>query len=135
MVEIDATRVVYQTMDEETLIIDLEAGSYYSTRFLGSEIWELALAQQTIAEIVQQLSVRHHLDPAVLEGEVHRFLDELRAAGLLSFDVPLPLPPAENGSETELPFEPPTLTAYTDMQDLLLLDPIHEVGDDGWPTR
>jgi hypothetical protein len=31
------------------------------------------------------------------------------------------------------PFEPPVLEQYTDMQDLLLLDPIHEVDEQGWP--
>jgi hypothetical protein len=30
-------------------------------------------------------------------------------------------------------FQPPTLRKYTDMQDLLLIDPIHEVDDLGWP--
>jgi hypothetical protein len=27
----------------------------------------------------------------------------------------------------------PTLEVFTDMQDLLLFDPIHEVGPEGWP--
>jgi hypothetical protein len=28
----------------------------------------------------------------------------------------------------------PVLNKYTDMQDLLLLDPIHEVDERGWPN-
>ena len=37
-------------------------------------------------------------------------------------------------SKTEkLGFEAPILQKYTDMQDLLLLDPIHEVDEAGWP--
>ena len=41
----------------------------------------------------------------------------------------------EAGSETEKPsFEAPILHKYTDMQDLLLLDPIHEVDEAGWPV-
>jgi len=31
------------------------------------------------------------------------------------------------------PFVKPILQKYTDMADLLLLDPIHEVGEQGWP--
>ena len=31
------------------------------------------------------------------------------------------------------PFVPPTLEKYTDMQDLVLLDPVHEVDERGWP--
>jgi len=30
-------------------------------------------------------------------------------------------------------FEKPKLQKFTDMQDLLLLDPIHEVDEAGWP--
>jgi hypothetical protein len=32
-------------------------------------------------------------------------------------------------------FQPPTLESYNDMQDLLLLDPIHDVDDMGWPQK
>ena len=36
----------------------------------------------------------------------------------------------------ELPnFERPKLGKYTDMQDLLLADPIHEVDEQGWPVQ
>ena len=31
------------------------------------------------------------------------------------------------------PYESPCLESYTDMEDLLLLDPIHDVGKTGWP--
>jgi hypothetical protein len=30
-------------------------------------------------------------------------------------------------------FNPPSLNKYSDMQELLLLDPIHDVDDAGWP--
>jgi hypothetical protein len=33
----------------------------------------------------------------------------------------------------ESKFEKPGLQKYSDMQDLLLLDPIHEVDEMGWP--
>ncbi len=38
-------------------------------------------------------------------------------------------PPAIQGA-----FAPPRLQRYTDMQDLLLLDPIHDVDEVGWPV-
>jgi hypothetical protein len=30
---------------------------------------------------------------------------------------------------------PPVLERYTDMQELLFLDPIHDVDESGWPHR
>ncbi len=40
------------------------------------------------------------------------------------------------GTEKSLkpPFRAPSLEKYTDMEALLLLDPIHEVGQTGWPA-
>jgi hypothetical protein len=32
------------------------------------------------------------------------------------------------------PFTDPVIEIYTDLQDLLLLDPIHDVDDRGWPV-
>ena len=32
-------------------------------------------------------------------------------------------------------FTPPVLKKYTDQQELLLLDPIHDVSDLGWPVK
>jgi hypothetical protein len=43
---------------------------------------------------------------------------------------PLELPASEMRE-----FQPPVLESYSDMQDILLLDPIHEVDDKaGWPN-
>jgi len=33
-----------------------------------------------------------------------------------------------------LEYAPPSLDKYDDLKDLLLLDPIHEVAETGWPT-
>jgi hypothetical protein len=46
---------------------------------------------------------------------------------------PEPLPISVQ-SVDKLPYEPPVLNRYTDMQDLILLDPVHEVEDTGWPN-
>ena len=37
--------------------------------------------------------------------------------------------------EERLWFEAPSLEKYTDMQDLVLLDPVHEVDQTGWPRQ
>jgi hypothetical protein len=37
------------------------------------------------------------------------------------------------GAESGLPFAAPSLQAFKDLEGLLLLDPIHEAGEDGWP--
>ena len=47
-----------------------------------------------------------------------------------------PLRSTDNGGKNikKMRFEAPALQVYTDMEDLLLLDPIHEVDEMGWPS-
>jgi hypothetical protein len=56
----------------------------------------------------------------------------------------LPAPPlngvlekalAQAGGAANGVFTRPVLTKFTDMQDLLLLDPIHDVNSSGWPAK
>jgi hypothetical protein len=42
------------------------------------------------------------------------------------------LQPSNNGHDKPS-FTPPLLHKYSDMQELLLLDPIHDVDEAGWP--
>jgi hypothetical protein len=72
---------------------------------------------------------------------VQKFIDELQQEGLIvvkekeesrgAIDLK-----TESKAEGKKPdFEAPVLNRYTDMQDLLLLDPIHEVDETGWPIQ
>ena len=45
-----------------------------------------------------------------------------------------PAPGASDGAALGA-FAPPAFEKFTDMEELLLLDPIHEVGDTGWPRK
>jgi hypothetical protein len=70
---------------------------------------------------------------------VNRILDELLEEKLIIASAESPEPPIDEElprTEREpLRFHTPTLAKFTDMQDLLLLDPIHDVDKTGWPAR
>ena len=74
-----------------------------------------------------------------IRSGVETFIDALRRELLI---VALEEEPAESPAVPEQgpaaagkrpDFNPPQLRKYMDMQDLLLLDPIHEVDEQGWP--
>jgi hypothetical protein len=52
---------------------------------------------------------------------------EAPAAGRNGAEVPSPA--------SRRPFDEPLVERFTDMQNLLLLDPIHEVTEEGWPQQ
>jgi hypothetical protein len=59
-------------------------------------------------------------------------VEQLLAEGLVVEDADAPVgasPPAPPADA----LEPPALEKFTDMQDLILLDPVHEVDERGWP--
>jgi hypothetical protein len=133
---IDPRKVVYETVDGETILIHLQTGSYYSLTGSGPDIWALAGGGRPAGEVARELAGRHgESEPAVMSS-VTSLLTELMAEDLLEPG------PAQNGNGAGPPaielgagWSAPKLEKYDDMQDFLLVDPIHEVDESGWPSR
>ncbi|MBX3014591.1 MAG: hypothetical protein KF832_23935 [Caldilineaceae bacterium] len=75
--------------------------------------------------------------PAVVAGA---FDSEVVAIHVERIDAPATLPLSTwvsrpRGQRPSHTFETPVLNEFTDMQERLLLDPIHEVDHAGWPHR
>ncbi|MEO8540520.1 MAG: PqqD family protein, partial [bacterium] len=113
--EVNKPDVVDESVDGEVLIVHLGTGTYYSSRGAGDAAWQVLASGRTLAEAAGALGQS--------EGAVEEFLDRLVEDGLLRLRegeaAPLPeLRPIDG---------PLLLEKYTDMQELLLLDPIHDV--------
>ena len=137
---LNTLRIIHETVEKETLIIDNETGAYYFIGGVGSEIWQMLTHYHEIDDLVEQVIQRYDGSPATIRDQVYRFLNDLHDEALLvpvgennllpSNEIP-PLPKTE--STIKPTFERPVLKKFTDMQDLLLIDPIHEVSNAGWP--
>jgi len=126
---------MHETIEGEVIVIDLTTGSYYSLRDASADIWREIESGADEARIGAALEHRYEGPRAEIQAEVGRLLDELAAEGLIepsdaSSDEPPALPTA---TAVRVPFQPPVLEKHSDMQDLILLDPVHEVGPRGWP--
>ena len=129
-----APKVIHETLDQETVVVNLDTGAYYSLDPVGCMIWQAFAAGATAEEAASWICGQFDGDPATVLDECRRLAGEFLAEGLMvpSSGPPLPLPTPETGNRS--PFSIPHLTRYTDMQDLLLLDPVHEVDlAAGWP--
>ena len=138
---INTPRVVRQTIDAETIIIDFDSGAYFSADSVGAVIWERVAQNASVNDIVRALTQRYAGDRADIEQGVEQFLIELQRESLIAPldgapSAPRATPAMPDPNLAERPaFQVPSLLKYTDMQDLLLLDPIHEVDEQGWPIR
>jgi hypothetical protein len=131
--------VMHETIDGEVIAINLVSGNYYSFRETGAEIWALIdeLEALSVDELAHALALRYASPPSEIESAVARFLEELLAEGLVARaegQAEVRREPADQptGVPTRV-FPLPRVEKYTDMQDLVLLDPVHQVDDTGWP--
>ncbi|MGH7523896.1 MAG: PqqD family protein [Gemmatimonadales bacterium] len=135
---INAPAVVGEIIDGEAVIMDLALGHYFSTRGTGAVIWSGVAAGMSRPAIVGMMTGRYRCDPAELAIAVDRFVNELLEHHLVIESAPAAggsAPGASCGPNDALvEFVPPELHRYTDMEELLLLDPIHDVDEVGWPS-
>jgi hypothetical protein len=136
---VNAPDVISETIDGETIILHLGSGFYFSVGGCGPTAWQMLSESATMARTVAAIEAMYETSGVDVEPELDRFVGELRAEGLLvpAMAAAVPAPSAQStevDSGNRSAFESPTLAKFTDMEDLLLLDPVHEVSpDQGWP--
>jgi hypothetical protein len=135
---VNAPQVIHESIDGEVIVIDLGTGNYYSLKGSGAEIWD-ALGRAGTAtqdDLVNALGSRFDSGREELEAGVASLVTEMLNEGLIvpadSNAVAL-APAVDDPGGAKAAFEMPRLEKFTDMQDLVLLDPVHEVDATGWP--
>lgn len=139
---VNTPTIVHETIDGETIILNLDNGNYFSLDGVGADIWGLIESGATVSYIVESISDSYQGACMNIESAINGLVSELLQENLI-------VPDKSNGSGRSggsymqakaVPggqrsdFQAPLLNKYSDMQDLLLLDPIHEVDEGGWPT-
>ena len=129
--------VTHETIDGEAVIINLDSGNYYSLVDVGSFIWGLIDQGASTSEVQNVVSQNYQGNASDIDRGVEELLAQLQQESLI-----VPVDGAVAFDSTQLPssnghekpsFNPPSLNKYSDMQELLLLDPIHDVDEAGWP--
>lgn len=128
---INAPAVSHQSIDGEVVVINLETGIYYSLLALGACVWERFAAGVPEEEIAAEVSAYYADSEAA--GAVRTLFASLREEQLITDGATA----RADGPQAPLPevFAVPVLERFSDMQELLLLDPIHEVDQVGWPHK
>ncbi len=136
--QINASAIASEDFGDEVIIVNMAQGNYYSLRDTGAFIWQGVAANLSTTALTDRLTTHYAIGEAEAPGIIDAFLKQLATESLL-----LPAdPPASNSTEPvpavgeKRPFVVPLLEVFTDMQDLLLVDPIHDVNaDTGWPAK
>lgn len=135
---INPRKVVHETIEGEAILIQLETGAYYSLEGSGPDILHLVDSGTTRQDAVTALEGRYGANGGALATAVERLIDELAAEELIEVGVGAPDAAEAGGAGPTADhnggFKTPVLRKFTDLQELLLLDPIHEIDDSGWPN-
>lgn len=136
--KVSGPNIVHEVIEGEVVIVNMNNGYYYSSENVGSVIWRLVERGSTYGEIIAALAARFSGSSAEIAGATARMIDDLLREGLIIFtetgpDGPIPTDAFAGLDDSA--FVPPQLHKHKDMQDLLLVDPIHEVETTGWPNR
>lgn len=120
------------------VIVHLGSGSYYSLSDSAARLWqELSGRPMSALELAQRLSAWYDVDADGALRDGSQFLAHLEREGLvLQADMPgAPAVPVEALAVRPL-YAPPALSTYNDLQELFLLDPVHDVDPaQGWPRQ
>jgi hypothetical protein len=132
--------IVHETIDGEVVIANLSNGNYYNLQNTATSIWEMIKNGATLEQIVFQLSQKYDGNQEEITTSTQNFINELVKEELISCDNKNQKPqinatPA-TPTEDRVAFQAPQLEKFTDMQSLLMIDPIHEINvSTGWPNK
>ena len=127
----DPSTISASVFDDEIVIANFSTGVYYSLRFAAAEIWLGLMAGVAAERIIQAIAPHCTGAPQALMNEAWSLIRTLEGEQLI---ISVERKADETWAPRPMyrPYEAPCLESFTDMEDLLLLDPIHDVGKTGW---
>ncbi len=131
---VNAPEVVDEVFEDEIVVINFDSGNYYSLRQSAIDIWEGLGSGMDADAIAAMLCRRYEVGEAEAAETVASLLERLEADALVRpSDAAGREEAVPEVAEEKKPFAPPLYEKFTDMSDLLVLDPMHDVDENGWP--
>ena len=128
--------VLDEIFDGEAVLVNLHRGTYYALNASATEVWNALSPGRRPETAIGLLAARHATDRGAVGALITPFVAQLLEEGLLvAADEEGPEPDPLPAPKNEL--AAPELQRFDDMQDLLLLDPVHDIDldGDGWPVK
>jgi Coenzyme PQQ synthesis protein D (PqqD) len=72
-----------QTLDQDLVMANIEAGKYYGMALTSRRIYEIIEQPCTVADVIAHLLAEYDVERSTCERETLAFLDELKREGLI----------------------------------------------------
>jgi hypothetical protein len=77
--------LVAAKIDNEMVLLDLETGVYFGLDEIGTRIWDLVCAGESVDEIVDHLGEEYDAEPGVLRADLIELLGAMQTKGLIEW--------------------------------------------------
>jgi hypothetical protein len=130
--QISYPNVVAESFGSETVIVNLAKGTYFSLDEIASILWTAVTTRASISSIKRAIHSNYPQDEKTASNDFEDFLETLIKHELIettnetSGDIVIDFPAAR--------YSKPVITVHSDLQDILLLDPVHDINEEGWPS-
>lgn len=122
--KLNAELTAAKVFDDEAIVINVVTGRYYDLEGTGAYAWMMLTAGASMADVAAALCQRFDVDLETARRDVERLVERLLAEELIVADSDVVRPAQATPSVTvRAPYSPPALATYTDMEDLLTVDP------------
>lgn len=128
----DVPNIAAEIFDNEIVVADFVKGTYFSVVGSGAPIWQALGSGFGTAEIAEWLASHYGKATEEMAAMVDRFVAQLTAEGLIA-PMAAGTPAAALPTLAQAELVPASLDRFDDLKDLLLLDPVHDVAEAGWP--
>ncbi|MGE4170707.1 MAG: hypothetical protein AB7F28_08340 [Candidatus Margulisiibacteriota bacterium] len=114
--------MIYELLNDDIVVVSLVSGNYYNINQFPEALWQALESPVLFGDVVSCFPNS--------EAAITTTLNLLIEEGLLlkTEAAPTALP------GTVYPELTPQVEKFSDIQNLLLVDPIHEIDETGWPA-
>ena len=132
---LDQTNLSCEDFGGEMVAINFDTGKYYGLSETALAIWNLLMRPRTEAELIEALNQQFEAEEHDVAVNTHAFLEILNGENLLIIsEVDTAAEQAVKAEKST--FTVPGLEVYSDLQELIMLDPVHDADPEhGWPVR
>ena len=140
-IKVNAPHAVSEIIEGEAIVVNLKTGCYFSIGKVGALVWDCVMKNLDSADTAKRIAKVFDVDEKIARREIDVFIQELLKESLVVTEdgagsSPINSVEEQNPAAQKLAYETPRLVKFEDMQDLLLLDPVHEVDEQqGWPWK
>ncbi|MGI9514579.1 MAG: PqqD family protein [Anderseniella sp.] len=124
----------YEDFGGEMVAVNFDTGKYYGLTGSALTTWQLLIRPRSLDELIAEMERIYSEGEHDIREMTVKFVGILESEGLL---IHIDVPEMEFLATSDRPpFVAPGLEVHSDLQELIMLDPVHDADPEhGWPVR